>query len=121
MERFTLTVEGEPLIVSPTPEQIRVAVDRMTAPGGPEFVILEGRGNDYAQAAGEEDLFTAEWREYAGESFRHWKAGLPRQATASGRNEELAASDVTAILVAYLAKQGRPQQFVWRDITAMLT
>ena len=36
-------------------EQLRAVVDRMTPDGGPSFVVLEGRGDDYAQVAGGEE------------------------------------------------------------------
>src|ERR1700687_1742139 len=49
---LSLTVEKEPVLAAPTPGQIGSAVDRLTTQGGPGFVILTGRGEDYAQAAG---------------------------------------------------------------------
>src|SRR5262249_29113241 len=74
---ITLQVEDEAPVSAPTPEQVRAALARLTPDGGPGYIILEGRGDDYAQAAGGEDVFTAEWRECKGKSFRHWKAGRP--------------------------------------------
>jgi formate hydrogenlyase regulatory protein HycA len=78
-------------------------------------------------------VFTAEWRECKGKSFRHWKAGL-RGKSAKGKaivpthgarlivqaNERLGRADVAAILLAYLAGADRPEQFEWRDISDML-
>jgi hypothetical protein len=81
--RLKLTVEGERDTVSPKPKQVRAVLDRMTPEGGPGHCVLEGRGDDYAQVAGGSGVFTAEWREYSGGSFHHWKAGLAGQPTAS--------------------------------------
>jgi len=126
----TLQVEGEAIVTAPTPELVKAALARMTPDGGPGFIILEGRGDDYAQAAGGDGLFTAEWREYEGTGFRHWKAGQ-RGNAAKGKavvpthgaqltvqpNERLSGGEVETILRAYLAGKGRPAQFQWRDIS----
>jgi len=45
----TLTLENERAIQSPTSLDIRRAVGRMASDEGPGFVILEGRGQDYAR------------------------------------------------------------------------
>jgi formate hydrogenlyase regulatory protein HycA len=130
---ITLQVEDEAPVTAPTPEQVRAALARMTPDGGPGFLILEGRGDDYAQAAGGEGVFTAEWRESQGKGFRHWKAGQRGKPT-KGKvvvpthgarltvqaNERLGAAEVETILLAYLAGEGRPEQFEWRDISDML-
>ena len=134
MEGLTLTVEDEPTMERPSTEQLREVVDRMTPDGGPSFVVLEGRGDDYAQAAGGDGVFTVEWREHRGEKFRHWKAGLPGRPTAGEvaipttgyevhvrPNEQLSASDVVAILGAFLTGAGRPPQYVWRDMSDMFS
>jgi formate hydrogenlyase regulatory protein HycA len=130
---ITLQVEDEAPVTAPTPAQVRAALARMTPDGGPGFIILEGRGDDYAQAAGGDGVFTAEWRESKGKGFRHWKAGLRRKPTKGKAvvptngakltvqpNERLGGAEVQTILLAYLAGQGRPDQFEWRDIGAML-
>jgi hypothetical protein len=135
---ITLQVEDKAPVTAPTPEQVRAALGRMTPDGGPGFIILEGRGDDYAQAAGGEGVFTAEWRECKGKSFQHWKAGR-REARIRGKptkgkvvvpthgaqltvqpNERLAEADVETILLAYRAGEGRPEQFEWRDISDTL-
>jgi hypothetical protein len=70
-----LTAEGEERRRSPLLADLEALATRMASSGGPGFAILEGRGDDYVQAADVGDAFTIEWREYSGESFRHWKAG----------------------------------------------
>ena len=55
---ITLQVEDEAPVTAPTPAQVGAALARMTPDGGPGFIILEGRGDDYAQAAGGIGLFT---------------------------------------------------------------
>jgi formate hydrogenlyase regulatory protein HycA len=130
---ITLQVEDEAPVTAPTPGQVRATLARMTPDGGPGFIILEGRGKDYAQAAGGEGVFTAEWRESKGKGFRHWKAGKRGKPT-KGKvvvpthgarltvqpNERLSGAEVETILLAYLAGEGRPMQFDWRDISDML-
>jgi formate hydrogenlyase regulatory protein HycA len=130
---ITLQVEDEVPVTAPTPEQVRAALARMTPDGGPGFIILEGRGDDYAQAAGGEGVFTAEWRESRGKGFRHWKAGRRGKPT-KGKvvvpthgarltvqpNERLGGAEVETILLAYLAGESRPEQFEWRDISDLL-
>jgi hypothetical protein len=104
---------------------------RMASSGGPDFAVLEGRGEDYVQAADVGDAFTIEWREYSGEDFRHWKAGRfdpqagNKAQVAAGReiqvesNERLDAADVVVIFEAYLNGRSRPTQYLWRDMTEM--
>jgi len=130
---ITLQVEGETPVTDPTPEKVRDALARMTPNGGPGFIILEGRGEDYAQVAGGDGLFTAEWREYLSEDFKHWKAGL-REVPSKGEaviptngaqiikvqnNERLNSVEAATILLAYLSGERRPAQFVWRDMSEM--
>jgi formate hydrogenlyase regulatory protein HycA len=130
---ITLQVEDEDPVTSPTPEHVRTALARMSPNGGPGFIILERHGDDYAQAAGGDGVFTAEWREPMGEGFRHWKAGQRGKPTrgkvvvpTNGAqlsvqpNERLGRAEVQAILLAYLAGQGRSEQFEWRDISDTL-
>jgi formate hydrogenlyase regulatory protein HycA len=127
---ITLQVENEAPVTAPTPEQVRGTLARMTPDGGPGFIILEGRGEDYAQAAGGEGVFTAEWRESRGKGFGHWKAGQRGKPTKGKAvvpthgarltvrpHERLGGAEVETILLAYLAGEGRPEQFEWRDIT----
>lgn len=132
MRGVILTVEGEPDVALPTAKVIRQVVGRMTPDGGPGYAVLAGPGSDYAQVAGGDGVFTVEWREYKGDEFQHWKAGLTEgdpdgevvvpgngiEITVRG-NERLAAADTIAILSAYLAGKGRPKQFAWRDMTEM--
>jgi hypothetical protein len=104
----------------------------MSSSGGPGFAILEGHGNDYVQTAGVGDTFTIEWREYSGETFKHWKAGTfdmqagnTTHVAASDReipvepNERLGAADVVLIFETYLNGRSRPTQYLWRDMPEM--
>jgi hypothetical protein len=123
----TLIVEGEGPVESPTPDGLRAAVERMGR-GGPGCVILEGCGG-YASAVGGNGRYTAEWREPAGDGFRHWVAGrredCPGDATIPAGSFEvtvrtpecLSASEVVTILEAFLEGRERPALFAWRDIT----
>jgi len=126
----SLTLESRPIIANPTQAQIERAIQLMSPQGGPGFVILEGPGGDYAQAAGGDDAFTAEWREYRGEAFTHWVAGhrgLHRPGKVSiptngykltvKASERLRARDVAAILLAFARGAGRPDSYSWRDMT----
>lgn len=125
-----LIAEDAPTKTSPNFVDVQAAVGRMNLEQGPDFLVLEGRGLDYAQCFGWRGEFTAEWREYNGIEFRHWKAGLRGQVTSGeifvqGRThkeevqpgERLGDADVLAILAAYVSGEGRPEQFQWRDIT----
>jgi hypothetical protein len=130
LKDLTLTVENQRDLRGPTLPQVEAAVDALTPHGGPGFLVLEGAGHNYAQAAGGERAYTAEWREYSGPEFRHWVAGLPGrpaikettiptngfQVTVK-ENERLSAADVKAILAAFAQRQDRPAQYVWRDVT----
>ena len=73
---LALTLENQAPVRSPTPRQLSAAVDSLNPRGGPGFLILQGATQDYAQAAGGNGRFTAEWREYANGEFKHWVAGL---------------------------------------------
>jgi hypothetical protein len=81
---LTLTVETRRPLQSPTLQQLYAAVDALTPRGGPGFLILERRGQDYAQAAGGDGAYMAEWRQYSGQKFGHWVAGLPGHSSAKG-------------------------------------
>ena len=132
VDGLRLVVENEPVVSAPSPVQLRDAINRVTPRGGPGYMILEGRGQDYAQAAGGDGVYTLEWREYAGKAFRHWTAGDPGRSDTGEAvvltngyqvtvrtNERLGPDDVETILLAYCEGRGRPAQFVWRDATAM--
>lgn len=127
---INLTVEDQPLFPSPTLAQIQATVDALTPNGGPGFLIVEGPGPDYAQAAGGEGQFTAEWREYTGATFRHWVGGRPGMNAAKetaiptngfvvtvNENERLTGDEVKAILTAFALGNGRSSSFTWRDVT----
>jgi hypothetical protein len=127
-----LTAEGGRVRRSPSLADLEELATRMSSSGGPGFAILEGRGDDYLQTARVGDAFTIEWREYSGESFRHWKTGTfdPRagnkaHVAASDReiqvesNERLGAVDVVVIFEAYLNGRSRPLQYLWQDMTEM--
>lgn len=124
-----ITVENEPIVESPSLDQLCAVVHRMTPNGGPSFAVLDGRGDDYAQIAGGDSVFTAEWRDYTAGGFRHWKAGVPGKPTdgyaavptngfhvSIHPNEQLTGSDAVAILGAFLAGEGRPSRYVWREM-----
>jgi hypothetical protein len=128
---LTLAVEGRSKLPAPTLHQLHAAVDALTPRGGPGFLILEGLGGDYVQAAGGDGAYTVEWREYSGPKFRHWVAGIPGLpseeeiaiptfgcvVTVQG-NERLNAGHVKTILASFAERQGRPLTFAWREITS---
>jgi hypothetical protein len=127
---LVLRAEGQRNRHSPSPADIETVVARMASGKGPSFAILEGRGDDYAQAAGGTSGFTVEWREHSGRAFRHWKAGSFGHPAGeetllgvAGRDvhvepgERLSAADVVAILEAYLKGEPRPERWSWRDMT----
>lgn len=131
---YTLFVENEPTVWAPRMEVLLEAVERLTPRGGPGFLILEGRGQEYTQAAGGDGAYSAEWREYSGDIFHHWVAGLPDLPSTREvaiptngfqvmvmENERLAALDVQAILSAFAEGNGRPKQFTWREVTERFT
>jgi hypothetical protein len=127
---LALTIENKPPLCRPTLQQVIAAVDALSPRGGPGFMVLEGPGKDYAQAAGGDGAFTVEWREYSGDQFRHWVAGLAGMQSkkdiaipAHGfdvtvkENERLGAADVKVILTAFAERKRRPTAFAWRDVT----
>lgn len=127
---LTLTVEGQSAITAPTLKQLKAAVDRLTPRGGPGFLVLDGPNQNYAQLAGGDGVYTVEWREYQGNAFQHWVAGLrglpSRKEVAvptNGfvvtvlENERLSADNVKTILTAFAEGRGRREEFTWRDIT----
>ena len=126
----TLTVENREPLLAPTLLEVLAAVDSLTPRGGPGFLVLEGTGGDYAQAAGGDGSFMAEWRQHSGQSFRHWIAGLPDHPCSKqiriptngacitvNENETLHAADVKVILDAFVHCKPRPSGFAWREIT----
>jgi hypothetical protein len=130
LKGLTLTLENQPVLRAPTVTQVHAAVGALTPRGGSGFLILEGPGQDYAQAAGGDGAFTAEWREYSGQQFRHWVAGIPGRPSKEEiaiptngfevtvkENERLGATEVKAILTAFAERQKRPASFAWRDVT----
>lgn len=130
---FTLTLENRTPSHAPTLKQIDAAVDALTPVGGPGFLILEHVGGDYAQAAGGNGRFTAEWRTYLRNTFQHWVAGLGEVieqgvaeietngcAVTVRSNEVLCAEDVKQILAAFAGGKARPQRYSWREITTSL-
>lgn len=129
-----MTVENEPVFVCPSVRRIHESIVRMTPNGGPGFVIVERVNRDYVQAAGGDGSFTAEWREYVPDGFRHFKAGIQGQATepkitikTNGYtitvhgNERLSANDVKAVFTAFAEGKHKPDSFVWRDMTDMFS
>jgi hypothetical protein len=129
---LVLRADGERKMRSPLLADLQALAGRMASGSGPSFAILEGRGHDYVQCAGEGAAFTVEWREYSGAAFRHWKAGTFVQETGDQvairagddqirvePNERLGAADVVAIMGAYQKGESRPEQYAWRDMTGM--
>jgi hypothetical protein len=128
---LTLTLEGQPDFRSPSPALIEAAVDWLNPSGGPGFLILEHSNGSYTQAGGGKESCTVEWREHQDSGFRHWVAGLPGRDTETNIaipgngthfsikvNERLSNENVKAILTAFAAAKSRPEDFVWRDVTA---
>jgi len=122
-----LTVESKPVLKDPTLEQIAEAVDQLTTETPPTFVILEGRGEDYTQAASRGIGYVAEWRLHLGGKVKHLaarvreaKAQVDAQSlmTESG-NEYVSNSDVKQIMGAYARGENPPDQFAWQDMTAV--
>ena len=81
----------------------------------------------YAQAAGGDGAFTAEWYEVENGTPLHWVGGLSdvppdgeiaiptRDARVTvRRNERLASTDVKEILGAFVQGSPRPSRFAWR-------
>jgi len=130
IKQLNLTIENKPVFSSPTLMQMQDLVDALTPDGGPGFMIVEGYGDDYIQIAGGDGAFTCEWREYKGDSFRHFVGGLPDQSTerevtiaTNGafvtvkENERLSALHVKEIIRAYADRAGLPTALQWREIT----
>jgi hypothetical protein len=129
-DTLILTADREERRRSPSLADLEALATRMASSGGPDFAVLEGRGDDYVQAADVGDAFTIEWREYSGTGFTHWKAGTfdpqagNKAQVAAGdpdiqveSNERLGAADVVVIFEAYLNARSRPTQYLWRDMT----
>lgn len=129
---LVLSLEGQRAFTAPSIALIAAAVDWLQPAGGPGFLLLEKAGEpDFAQAGGGKDACTIEWREYLNKSFRHWVAGLPGADSKKNikipgngtyftikANEQLSNKNVKAILLSFAQGKSRPQEFVWRDITA---
>jgi hypothetical protein len=129
---LALSLEGQQAFNAPSTALIEAAVDWLRPSGGPGFLLLEKAGaSDFVQAGGGEDVCTVEWREYSNESFRHWVAGLPgvnakKNIKIPGNgtcfsvkaNEQLSNANVKVILCSFAQGKSRPQDFVWREITA---
>lgn len=131
MSSLVLTVEDRDPVRGPSIGEIEAAVDALTPRGGPGFLILENANEDYAQVAGGDGPLTAEWRECAGGTFTHWVAGYDGPGAGENveietngavvtvqRNEVLVSEDVKTILAAFARGEGRPTQYLWRDMTA---
>lgn len=129
---LTLQLEGQQGFSTPSVALIEAAVDWLQPTGGPGFLLLEKHGGgNYVQAGGGKDVCTVEWRETLDGNFRHWVAGLPggdieKDIKIPGNgthfrvkaNEQLSNEDVKVILGAFARGVTKPQEFVWRDITA---
>jgi hypothetical protein len=105
----------------PTLHQILDAAQNLTPEGGPGFLVLERAGRDYLQVAGGKGAYTCEWRQYDGEIFKHWTAGLKDQANGPDvqvptngfhvtvkQNERLGLTDVKGLLSAFAGEEDPP-------------
>jgi len=129
---LTLGLEGQQTFKAPSAALVEAAVDWLQPAGGPGFLFLEkDDGGSYVQAGGGKEVCTVEWREYLDGDFRHWVAGLPGRDTETNikipgngthflvkANERLSNENVKVIFGAFARSMTRPQEFVWRDITA---
>ncbi|UHS56299.1 hypothetical protein [Agrobacterium vaccinii] len=129
---LTLTLEGQHAFMTPSIALIEAAVDWLRPAGGPGFLLLENDASeDYVQVGGGQETCSVEWREYANKGFRHWVAGrsgndtkrdieIPGNGThfTVTANERLSNANVKDILGAFARGTSKPQEFVWRDITA---
>ena len=116
---FTLKLESSYDLKAPTLAQLHDATDALTGCGSPEFLILEGHGNDFVQAAirldNDSQNYVAEWREYSGDKFQHFQT--------VGSNETvledgvLGAAEVKEILEAFVERRGLPARFVWVELS----
>ncbi|MBX9720683.1 MAG: hypothetical protein K2X81_04765 [Candidatus Obscuribacterales bacterium] len=129
---ITLEVENQANYISPTKSQIAEVVNELTAKTGPSLLFMERKGSqDYAQVAGGDGMFTAEWREYQGKDFKHYAAGLKTGSKneevkihTNGfyvtvmENERLGVLETEHILTAFAEGKIRPSEYEWRDITS---
>jgi hypothetical protein len=126
---ISLDIEEKPSLLAPTLQQLEDSVDALTSRGGPGFLVLSSAGADYAQVAGGDGAYCVEWREHAGQSYAHFRAGLPGHPNAKEiavptngfqvtvqENERLDITNAKAILAAFATHSRRPTQFVWREI-----
>ncbi|HEY4885068.1 MAG TPA: hypothetical protein VII08_15665 [Myxococcales bacterium] len=124
---FMLTVEDEVPVPALSVGIIEQAVDRLSPARGPSFLVVDGPHEAYAQAAGGDGAFTAEWYEVQNGTPLHWVGGLSdvppdgeiaiptRDARVTvRRNERLASTDVKEILGAFVQGSPRPSRFAWR-------
>jgi hypothetical protein len=134
ISKLTLTLERQRAFKAPSAALVEAAVDWLQPAGGPGFLILEkDEGGNYAQVGGGKDACTVEWREYSDGDFQHWVVGLPSadretnvEIPGNGThfpvkaNERLSNANVKVILSTFAHGLSRPQEFVWREITAEL-
>ena len=128
--QLQLILENRLPIRSPRMNQLVAAVDAMTPNGRPGFLILECESRDYCQTEGGLGQFTVEWRQYTGDDFVHWIAGLPSESVGQNvdiqtngsfvtvrSNEVLSREDALVILTAFLKGNERPSTYSWREMT----
>lgn len=126
-----LELENQEVVAVRGLDEVLSAVNRLTPRGGPGFVILRGAGKDYAQAAGGDGVYYAEWRVYEAESFRHWAAGrrgvplgdkirIPTNGAyvEAYARERLSDSEAKQLLSAFACGERKPESFSWRDMTS---
>lgn len=96
---------------------------------GPSVLILESNDGSFAQAAGGEGRYSAEWKDVNG---NQWKAAR-RNASATGKamvhtsnrrfvpvtsNEVLSFHEASIVMAAYLEGRPRPEGLAWRKMEA---
>ena len=126
---YTLQVEGQDLIISPSKEEVVSSIESLTPNGGPGFLILESSNGDYVQSAGGNGRYLVEFRKYSEGGFTHCCAGnLPEKTKiveipTNGfcvqlqENEVLVQEEVKTIFIEFLLSGHALNDFSWRDKT----
>ena len=136
-----LTVEGRPDVLGADFEDIDHAAAALATADGPTYLVLEGWGESYIQAAGSGGRFMIEYRDVYGEGFRHWRAFQPgntstaptvvtfrqrcpnRKHPRRGCPLSVLACDVTTVedvaeaLTQYATDGTRTARLQWRDVS----
>ena len=129
-EGVKLSVEDQGKIDAPSLREVMAAIDNLTPYGGPGFLILDGPGESYLQAAGGDGAYVVERRVCGDASFRHFIPGRREDPGAewisvptngysvmAHPNEELRLLEVKAIAEAYIEGGSQAAGFVGRDMS----